>query len=325
MMEYGVQIGSAELGEIKELAATAERLGYGVIMTPDHIVYEGPEKQVEADWLSYDAMVRAALMIEATQRVHVGHLVLCNLFRHPAITAQSIMTLDRLSGGRAFCGIGTGWTQTEFDMTGIPYPDVTTRLAMLDEALTVMKSLWSQERTTFAGTHYQLQDAMLHPKPTRQPTILLGGGGKGLLRIAAKHADVVNIIADVGANGYISAQEAGKLTDAAFRAKVTFLRQEAKRQGRDGNAIRISNVAFTTMLTESAEHTRGVCEAMAGFFKVPADAIPRTPLALIGTPPEVAAEIGRRRREWDVSQVVFSAREPGLIERIATEVIPLVR
>jgi probable F420-dependent oxidoreductase len=324
-MEYGVQIGNAELADIKALAAKAEQLGFGVLMTPDHIVYEGPEKQVEADWLSYDAMVRAAMMIEATTRIQVGHLVLCNLFRHPAITAQGIMTLDRLSGGRVFCGIGTGWTQTEFEMTGIPYPDVKTRLAMLDEALTVMTSLWTQERTTFTGTHYRLTDAMLHPKPTRRPPILLGGSGKGLLRIAAKHADVVNIIAEVGANGYISTQEAGKLTDEAFRSKVRFLREEATRQGRDGKAIRISNVTFTTMLTESAEQTRGVCEAMAGLFKVPAEAIPRTPLALIGTPAEVAAEISRRRREWDVSQVVFSARAPGLIDRIAAEVIPLVK
>ena len=156
-MEFGVQIGSAEFGEMKELAARAEALGFGVIMIPDHIVYEGPEKQIETSWLSYDAMVRAALILEATKRVQVGHLVLCNLFRHPAITAQGITSLDRLSGGRAFCGIGTGWTATEFAMTGIPYPDMTTRLEMLDEALTVMKALWSQERTTFAGRHYQLR------------------------------------------------------------------------------------------------------------------------------------------------------------------------
>ena len=324
-MEFGVQIGSAELGEMKALAAKSEALGFGVIMIPDHIVYEGPEKQIDTGWLSYDAMVRAALILEATKRVQVGHLVLCNLFRHPSITAQGITTLDHLSGGRAFCGIGTGWTATEFAMTGIPYPDMATRLEMLDESLTVMKLLWSQERTTFAGKHYQLKDAMLYPKPKSQPKILLGGGGKGLLRVAAKHADVVNIIAEVGANGYISTAEAAKLTDDAFRAKVKFLRDEAKRHGRDGNAIRISNVAFTTMITESPEHTKGVCEAMAGFFRIPAEAVPKTPLALIGQPAELAAEISRRRREWDVSQVMFSAREPALLDRLANEVIPLVK
>lgn len=324
-MEFGVQIGGAELGEMKTIAARAEALGFDVVMLADHIVYEGPEKQIDTSWPSYDAMVRAALLLGATARVRVGHLVLCNLFRHPVITAQGITTLDRLSGGRAFCGIGTGWTETEFAMTGIPYPDIRTRLAMLDEALTVMKSLWTEERTTFAGTHYQLKDAMLSPKPSRVPEILLGGGGKGLLRVAAKHADVVNIIAEVGANGYISTAEAAKLTDESFRAKVRFLRDEADRHGRDGGAIRISNVAFTTMVTDSAEQTRNACEAMAGFFRIPPDAVPKSPLALVGTPDEVAAEIVRRQHEWGVSQVVVSAREPGLVERIAADVLPRVR
>ncbi|MFN8643326.1 MAG: LLM class flavin-dependent oxidoreductase [Candidatus Binatia bacterium] len=323
-MEFGIQIGSAEFGEMKDLAQAAEGLGFGVVMIPDHIVYEGPEKQIESGWLSYDAMVRAALILEATRRVQVGHLVLCNLFRHPTITAQGITTLDRLSGGRAFCGIGTGWTETEFRMHGLPYPDMPTRLAMLDEALTVIRALWREERTTLAGQHYRLTDAMLYPKPTRQPPILLGGGGKGLLRVAAKHADVVNIIAEVGAPGYISTAKAAALTDDAFRSKVRFLREEAARHGRDGDAIRISNVAFTTMLTDSADGTQAACQALAGFFRIPPEAVPHAPLALVGTPAQVAAEIGRRQREWGVSQIVFSVRERSLMERLAREVMPLV-
>jgi hypothetical protein len=96
------------------------------------------------------------------------------------------------------------------------------------------------------------------------------------------------------------------------------------RHGRDGNAIRISTVAFTTLLTDSAEGTQAACQALAGFFRIPPEAVPRAPLGLVGTPAEVAAEISRRRREWDVSQVVFSVRERSLVERIAREVIPLV-
>jgi alkanesulfonate monooxygenase SsuD/methylene tetrahydromethanopterin reductase-like flavin-dependent oxidoreductase (luciferase family) len=119
---------------------------------------------------------------------------------------------------------------------------------------------------------------MLHPKPTRQPPILLGGGGKGLLRVAARHADVVNIIAEVGGPGYISTVRAAALTDAAFRSKVRFLREEATRQGRDGDAIRISNVAFTTMITDSAAGTEAACQALAGFFRIPPETVPQAPL-----------------------------------------------
>ena len=323
-MEFGVQIGSTDFSELKDLSQAAEALGFGVAMVPDHIVYEGPEKMVDAGWLSYDVMIRAAVILQATSRLQVGHLVLCNLFRHPVITAQSLTTLDHLGGGRVFCGIGTGWTATEFRMTGIPYPDMPTRLAMLDEALTVMRSLWTEERTTFAGAHYQLADALLHPKPSRVPPILLGGGGKGLLRLAAKHADVVNIIAEVGGPGYISTAKAAALTNDAFRTKVQFLRDEAKRHGRDGNAIRISNVAFTTMLTDSAEGTQAASQALAGFFRVPAETVAQTPLALVGTPDEMAKEIKRRARDWGVDQVVFSVKDRGLLERLAKEVIPQV-
>ena len=323
-MEFGVQIGSTDFSELKDLAQAAEALGFGVAMVPDHIVYEGPEKMVDAGWLSYDVMIRAAVILQATTRLQVGHLVLCNLFRHPVITAQSLTTLDHLGASRVFCGIGTGWTATEFRMTGIPYPDMPTRLAMLDEALTVMRALWTQERTTFAGTHYQLSDALLHPKPSRVPPILLGGGGKGLLRLAAKHADVVNIIAEVGGPGYISTAKAAALTNDAFRSKVQFLRDEAKRHGRDGNAIRISNVAFTTMLTDSAEGTAAACQALAGFFRVPPESVPQAPLSLVGTPDEMAKEITRRAREWGVDQVVFSVKDPAVLERLAKEVIPRV-
>lgn len=323
-MEFGIQIGSTDFARLKDLAQAAEALGFGALMIPDHIVYEGPEKQVDAGWLSYDAMIRAAVMLEATTSVQVGHLVLCNLFRHPVLTAQSLTSLDHLGSGRVFCGIGTGWTATEFRMTGIPYPDMPARLEMLDEALTVMRALWTQERTTFAGRHYQLSDALLHPKPSRVPPILLGGGGKGLLRLAAKHADVINVIAEVGAPGYISTAKAAALTNDAFQAKVRFVREEAAKHGRDGNAIRVSNVAFTTMLTDSADGTAAACQALAGFFRIPPEAVPQAPLALVGTPDEVAAEIRRRQRDWGVSQTVFAVTDPSLLERLAKTVLPQV-
>lgn len=326
-MEFGIQVGRQDWAQLKDLVQTAEGVGFDVVMLPDHLVYEGPERQVDESFLAYDAMISAAIVLEATRRMRVGHLVLCNLFRHPAITAQSLTTLDRLGNGRTFCGIGTGWTESEFRMSGIPYPDMPTRLEMLDEALTVLKLLWTQERTTFAGRHYRLTDALHTPKPVQQPhpPILLGGGGKGLLRVAAKHADVINIIAPVGAPGYISTAEIARLTDAAFRERVRFVREEAQRHGRDGNAIRVSNVAFTVMVTDSPAATANMCEMLAGFFGVPPAAVPQAPLGLVGTPDELIAEIRRRQREWDVSQLVFAVQDASLVERLGKDVLPALR
>jgi probable F420-dependent oxidoreductase len=325
-MEWGIQLVNMEWARLRDTAQAAEGLGFDMVTFPDHIVFEGPEGQYDPQHLSYDAIVIAAVVAEATKRMRIGHLVLCNLFRHPAITAQSLTSLDQLSGGRIVAGLGTGWTASEFRMTGIPYPDIATRLRMLDEALTCLRSLWTKEQTTFAGEFYRFEDAILWPKPVQKPhpPILLGGSGKGLLRLAAKHADAINIISEVGTKGRITMKNVARFDADSFREKVEFVRTEARQHGRDAKAIRISNVIFTLMVTDSAAATRQTAEAMAPMFSVTPDVLLRTPLVLIGTPEECVAELKRRQREWDVSQVIFSGGAEQQMERLAKEVMPFV-
>ncbi len=323
-MEYGLQLANIDFHQLRDRAQAAEGQGYSVITVPDHIVMEGPEKSFDPRNLSYDPMIMVAVIAEATRKAQVGHLVLCNLFRHPVITAQSLASLDQLSGGRLVAGLGTGWTEREFQMTGLPYPDITTRIRMLDEALTCMRSLWANEETTFAGEFYHLDGCILWPKTVQQPAppILLGGGGKGFLRVAAKHADVVNIIADAGKPGYIKLANVAKLTDDAFTSKVRFLRDEAARHGRDGTKIRISNMIFTCMLTDSPAATRATVEGMAPMFDTTPEGMLRSPMALIGTPDECVAELKRRARDWDVTQVLFGGGvDPRTQQRLAEEVL----
>ena len=325
-MEWGLQIVNMEWARVRDVAQAAEGLGFNLITFPDHIVFEGPEGQYDPQHLSYDAMMVAAVTAEATKKIRIGHLVLSNLFRHPAITAQSLMSLDQLSGGRLVAGLGTGWTATEFRMTGMPYPEIGVRLQMLDEALTCIRSLWTNERTTFAGTHYRFEDAILWPKPVQKPhpPILLGGGGKGLLRLAAKHADMLNLISEVGTKGKITFENIKKFDEDRFRAKVDFVRAEAKRHGRDPGAVRISNAIFTLILTDSPAATRATAEGMAPMFGLSPDDVLRTPLALIGTPEQCVAELKRRQRDWDVTQVIFSGGAEQHIKRLAAEVFPHV-
>jgi probable F420-dependent oxidoreductase len=326
-MEFGLQLAGMEWPQLKDVAQAAEGLGYQALLVPDHIVAEGPERQFNPQQILYDAMVEVAVLAEATKTVRIGHLVLCNLFRHPVITAQGLTALDRLSNGRLIAGIGTGWTEREFKMTGIPFPDIATRLRMLDEALTCIRSLWTHAETTFAGEFYQLQDAILWPKPAQQPhpPILLGGGGKGLLRVAAKHADIVNIISDAGKPGYISLQNVAKLTDDSFRAKIRFLREAAMHHGRDGKAIQISNVIFTTMITDSPEATQSMAAGMAPMFNTTPEGLRHSPMALIGTPEECVVEMRRRIREWDLSQVIFSFTGEENMRTLAEQVLAHVK
>ncbi len=324
-MRFGLQIGWQGGAELRDAAQEAEGLGFGAIYFPDHLVHEGPERQRE-EQPAYDPIVQAAIVAEATRRVRIGHLVLCNLFRHPAVTARSLATLDELSGGRLVAGLGTGWTETEFRMTGLPFPDIGTRLRMLDEALTCIRGLWTAAPFSFSGEFYQFENAVLLPKPVQKPhpPFLLGGSGKGLLRVAARHADALNIISGTGRAGYIAMSEVGKLTDATFRAKTRFLREEAARNGRDGHAIELSQVLFTVMITDSPAATRGTAEAFGRMLGLAPDEVLRTPLALIGTPEECVAELRRRAREWEIAETIFSGRSPDVIRRLAKEVLPHV-
>src|SRR5207253_513337 len=175
-----------------------------------------------------------------------GALVHCNLFRHPGTTAQAITTLDHISGGRALLGLGAGWTRAEFEMMGAAFPDVKPRLRMLEESIQAIKALWTTDSANFDGEFYKLSSAIHVPKPvsTPHPPIMLGGGGKGLLRIAAKHADMVNIGVDTGKAGTVDRAEVAKTTDKAFRERAEFLRAEARAAGRDPASIELSSTIF---------------------------------------------------------------------------------
>src|ERR1700692_3389309 len=144
-MEFGIQLAAMEPARFRDMAQSIEGLGFDLVVFPDHIVLEGPERQFDPHALAYDTVSIAAMIAGATKKIRIGHLVLCNLFRHPAITAQSLMTLDHISGGRLVAGLGTGWTETEFKMTGIPFPPITERLRMLDEGVNCILSLWEKE------------------------------------------------------------------------------------------------------------------------------------------------------------------------------------
>ena len=307
-MEFGIQLGGLEPAQYRAHAQTAEALGYDLIVFADHLVNEGPDRQLDVKSKAWDHIAMAAIVMEATKKVRVGHLVLCNLFRHPAITAQSLTTLDHISGGRLLAGFGSGWTETEFKMTGIQFPPITERLRMLDESIACILSLWKNERTTFEGEFYHFKDAIQWPKPIQQPhpPIILGGGGKGLLRIAAKYADYINVVPEAGKRGHISMEVVKRTNDKAFREKVAFVRDEAKKLGRKPEAVKVSNFVFAMILSESREATRKTAEMMAPMFQQTADELLVSPMILIGTPEECIVELKRRAKDWGTQQTIFT-------------------
>ena len=328
-MEYGFQLFGMEPAKVRDLAQAAEGMGYDLIVFPDHLILEGPERQCDPHAILYDSIAVAAIVADATRKIRVGHLVLCNLFRHPAVTAQSLATLDHISGGRLLAGLGAGWTETEFRMTGIPFPPISERLAMLDESLSCIGSLWTNERTNFEGKHYQFRDAILWPKPLQKPhpPILLGGGGNGLLRIAARYADYVNIIPDAGKLGKFSVENVKRMTDEVFRERVNFVRAEAQRAGRDPQAIKVSNVMLVFMIVDTPAAAQQTIEAVAPGLNLSPETLRASPIAMIGTPEQCATELRRRINSWGVSQFIFGSflgMDEKQIRLLREEVIPRI-
>jgi probable F420-dependent oxidoreductase len=327
-MDFGLQLAAQPASELLATARKAEELGYSALYVPDHWAYEQRGGHgLDDGALAWEATTILGAIAAATTRVRIGALVLCNLFRHPGTTAQATTTLDHLSAGRAVLGLGSGWTRAEFEMMGAPFPEIQPRLRMLDEAVRVIKALWTQDRVDFDGEFYHLRDAISVPKPVQKPRppVMLGGSGKGLLRIAAREADIVNVISDAGRAGTIVPSEVAKLTDEAFRRKLDFLRAETRAAGRDPDALTLSSAIFIPMLTDSAEAGRDFARGLAGMFNIDEQELRRMPLALIGTPDECAAELARRGREWGVTHYIISGfGGPSYVERFAREVMPRV-
>jgi F420-dependent oxidoreductase-like protein len=195
MTRFGIQI-EPQFGftfnEIADLAKEAERLGLTALWASDHLLWDA--KSERRNCLDVWALMPALAAI--TTKLRLGTLVTCNSYRIPSVLAKTAASMDHISHGRLEFGIGAGWKDIEYKAYGIPFPPVGTRLAQLEEAVQVIRALWMQERASFSGKHYQLEDAVCAPKPTQQPMkIWIGGAGEErLLRIVAQYADGWNMI-----------------------------------------------------------------------------------------------------------------------------------
>jgi probable F420-dependent oxidoreductase len=325
-MDYGLSLVGLPARDLLDSARGAEALGYSALYLPDHWVLESPGGGgLDDSTSSWEAPTMLGAIAAVTKKVRIGALVMCNLFRHPASTAQAITTLDHISDGRAMLGLGAGWTRAEFEAMGAPFPDVKVRLRMLEESILAIKALWTNERASFDGEFYKLRDAISVPKPVRKPhpPVMVGGGGKGLLRIAARVADKINIGVDTGRAGTVDRAEVAKTTDAELRRRLAFLREELEKNRRDPSAIEISSTIFTSMIADTAEKADEFAGMLGSLFGIDAEEVKRMPVCLIGTVEQCAAEIRRRQHEWGVSHYVLSARAgTDVAERFMREVVP---
>lgn len=193
-MKFGIHTGPqlCTIDQLRELWRFADTHGFEWVSIWDHFY---PAQFSGHDGPCLEAVAAHTALACETRNVRVGCLVYCVPYRHPAVLAKALVTIDHVSGGRMECGLGAGWHQQEFEAHGIPFLPIAERLDQLEEAARIVRSLFDVERTTFQGKHFQLTDAYSSPKPLqKRPRLWIGGGGeKRLLRIVARHADGWNI------------------------------------------------------------------------------------------------------------------------------------
>jgi F420-dependent oxidoreductase-like protein len=198
-----------------------DRLGFDSVWVCDHL-YGVPLPHLPI----LEAWSLLAAVAAVTERVRLGTLVTPPFFRNPAVLAKQIATIDHISAGRAAPGFGAGWFEPEFRGYGARFPGLRQRLAALDEALEIMTRMWTEEKPTFEGEYFSVQEVMCEPRPARKPPVLVGGGGeKVLMGIAARRADVWNNMA---------------VFQADLPRKIEALKRRCDEVGRDFDEIEIS-------------------------------------------------------------------------------------
>jgi F420-dependent oxidoreductase-like protein len=284
-LRYGVHTGlqNTTIDELRSLWSRIEALGFDWISIWDHFY--------SADFNGYQCLeaiaAHAALACDTT-RVRCGSLVYCAGYRHPAVLANAMATIDHLSGGRTDFGLGAGWAFNEYEAYGIPFPSTRERLDILEESVQCVRSLLREEVSDFKGEHFTLTDARCEPKPVQAelPIWIGGGGEKRTLRIAARYADGWNV-------PFISPDD--------FARKRSVLHQHCDAVDRDPSTIMC---AVNVGLAYTDDSLRQQFGALAEGIR---------PGVLTGSDDEVVDKIGRYA-DAGADQINIAMRAPWMTE-----------
>jgi F420-dependent oxidoreductase-like protein len=259
-MKIGLQIpsftwpgGAAEIGpRLAEIGHTADEAGFASLWVMDHlfqIEFVGPAEHPMLE--GYSAL---SFLAGVTKRATLGTLVTGVIYRHPGILAKTVTTLDVLSGGRAWLGIGAGWYEREARGLGTPFPPLKERFEQLEEALQITLQMWSDNVGPYNGAHYQLAETLNSPQPVRKPhpPIMIGGTGEQkTLRMVAQYADACNLFDRMGPE--------------ALSHKLDVLKGHCERLGRPYEQIEITSLGTVHLAPgqQSAADIIAHCKSLA--------------------------------------------------------------
>lgn len=303
---FGVQLSSLPVGEWAESARRIEALGYSSLLVPDHF-----------SATQWDPTTMLGGVAAVTTTLRVGALVYGIDYRHPVIYARQAATLQAMSGGRHEFGIGAGWMIDDYNWAGMQYDKPSVRIERLEEALTIIRSMWSNKRTSLEGKHYRVKEAPMKIEMRTPPQVLIGGGGEKLLAVAGRHADIVGINPKIP-EGRITAATALDITPESIRQKIGWVRAAAEASGRDPNEIELNALVFMTTITDDPKPVREMVGASTGMT---AAQVAACPLFLIGSATEIRDALQRRRDDTGISYVVIQGQDRAQVERFAEEIV----
>ncbi len=303
---FGVQLSSLPRADWAERLRRIEAWGYDSVFWPDHF---GPQ------WEPVAALAAAAAV---TSRLKVGSLVYGIDYRHPIVLAKSAATIQLLSGGRHEFGLGAGWMESDYREAGMRYERAGLRIERLEEALRIIRSTWSQDKTSFAGKHYTIEaaQAAVLPRP-EPPRILIGGGGPKVLAVAGRHADIVGVNPKV-AEGRVTAAAMQDSTAERTLEKVRWVREAAAAAGRDADALEWNALVFVTAVTDDPKPLR---QALAKNGGMTVEQVAACPLYLTGPASEIRDLLEQRRAQFGISYVVIQGTDEKVLASFAEQIV----
>jgi len=273
-------------------ALRAEQAGYATFLLPDHL-----EDQ-------FAPALALAMVAQATTSIRMGSCVFDNDFRHPALLAKDVATLDQLSHGRFEFGLGAGWMQSEYECIGLTFDRPIVRIDRLAEAIQIVKALLTEETVTFSGQYYSITGMRGLPKPLQKPypPIYLGGSGKRMLQLAAREASCVGIVprikkAERGEhmNDLLDIDDA---TPEALQQKISWIREAA---GPRFAELELNIVLLDVQVTDEREQTQ---RTLAERYGASAQALQDSPFFLIGNYEQICEKLWQIRERFGCSYIV---------------------
>ncbi len=320
-IKFNVGLPNGDFSNILTFAKRAEDLGYYSVSIDDHFFMRGPFSTVEQPHLECYSVLAA--LATATRTIRLAPLVTAMSYRNPALLAKTIATVDNISGGRLIAGLGAGWFKEEYEAYNFPYPSNAERLEQLADGIKVLKAMWTQDAPAYSGRYFKIRSTYCFPRPAQNPypPIMIGGGGRRILEIAAQEADILNLNPPV-TEGIVNLAEAFKFDKPTVTRKIAMVHEFAKAAGRRPDAVEISGGGFVIAAKDKTVADMMIQATAQGVGIKDVEAARNSPLVLAGTFEDVKRELAWRVENFGMTYFFLNFTTLEAVEQFAKEVMP---